>query len=248
MTVFRSTIGPVLAAGLLAAVAAGAQKTHQPTGFLFQSIRAAGREYRYTLYVPRDYSSSRAWPLIVFLHGAGECGTDGQKSAAVGIGPAVMLSPESYPFVILIPQKPDVRDAWEDHDEAVMAMVRSVQASHKIDRDRLYLTGLSQGGHGTWAIGAKHPDVWAAIAPVCGYGDPAVFAQPLSRMPIWCFHGDADSVVPLAQSQKIVEAITAAGGTPKLTSYPGVGHNSWDKAYRDEKLGEWLLSNKRTAR
>jgi predicted peptidase len=241
----RNTIR-TLAAALLLVVAASARADYEgPTGVLFRKIKVAEREYNYALYVPRNYDPSRKWPTITFLHGAGECGTDGAKPIAQGIATAVLLQPDKWPFLIIIAQKPSVRDAWEQHDDAVMAMLKKTQADYSVDETRLYLTGLSQGGHGTWAIGAKHPDLWAAIVPICGYGDPKEFAAPLKSMPIWVFHGDKDTAVPLSQSEAIVAAIKEAGGMPKLTVYPGVGHNSWDQAYRTEKLYEWFLQFKR---
>ncbi len=218
-----------------------------PTGFLFESLEVAGREYRYSIYVPRDYTPDRAWPLVTFLNGYGECGTDGSRQLSVGLAPAIMANPSDWPMLALFPQKPHHNDLWEDHDDAVMAMVHKTQTEYNLDGSRLTLTGLSQGGRGTWAIGALHPDVWAALAPICGYGDPDAFAPPLAHTPIWCFHGDADTTVKLEQSQRLTQAVNDAGGDPKLTIYPGVGHNSWDKAYRDENLAAWLLSHSRSA-
>jgi predicted peptidase len=216
-----------------------------PTGFLFEALNHAGREYKYALYVPRDYDPGKPWPLIVFLNGRGECGTDGSKQLAIGLGPAMMFHPEEWPFLVLFPQKPDPKDQWEDHDETVMAMVQQTQNDYTVEESRLYLTGLSQGGHGTWTIGSRHPDLWAALAPICGYGKPDEIAPALAEMPIWCFHGDADTAVPVSESENLVAAVRKAGGSPQLTIYPGVGHNSWDKAYREEGLAAWLLSHQR---
>ncbi len=215
----------------------------QTTGILFKTLQLGDKNYNYAIQIPRDYTPSKDWPLIVSLNGAGECGTDGSKQIAVGLGTATLLNAKKWPFIILYPQKPTVQSAWEDHDEAVMAMLEQAKKDYKIDTKRLYLTGLSQGGHGTWYIGAKHAELWAAIAPVCGYGDPAKVASDLKSMPIWAFHGEADRAVPVAQSHGFVDAIKAAGGTPKLTTYPGVDHNSWDKAYRDENLSDWFLEH-----
>jgi predicted peptidase len=219
-----------------------------PTGFLFKSLAQSDGAFKYAVFVPRDYDPARKWPFIVFLHGAGECGTDGAKPIAQGIGTAILLDVEKWPFIVLFPQKPDVRDQWEKYDRAVMEMLQQARKDYNVDDSRLYLTGLSQGGHGAWVLGAKHADVWAAIAPVCGYGEPAEIAPALKSMPVWCFHGETDTAVPVKQSQAMVDAIKAEGGSPKLTLYPGVGHNSWDKAYREEKLYEWLLSNKRSGK
>jgi len=229
-------------------VSQAVRQTPIPTGFLFARVQVAEKAYPYVVYVPREYEPTKKWPVVVFLHGAGECGTDGLKHVAQGLGTAILWNAAKWPFVVVMPQKPAVRDAWEDHDTAVMAMLDAAFKQYSLDADRVYLTGLSQGGHGTWALAARHPERWAAIAPICGYGDPKVIADPIKALPVWCFHGDADQAVPVAQSQAMVDAIKAAGGDPKLTIYPGVGHNSWDKAYRDESLAEWFLEHRRPAK
>lgn len=221
------------------------EKSPPATGFLFKTIRVDDRDYDYAVYLPRNYDGAKTWPMILFLHGMGESGTDGAQQLGVGLGTAIMRRPGEWPFVVILPQKPEARDAWEDHETAVMAMVRETEATFRIDPTRRYLTGLSQGGHGTMVLGARHSDIWAAIAPICGYVDPAEVADRLTEMPIWTFHGEADTVVPAEQSKAFVEAVRAAGGSAKLTLYPGVGHNSWDKAYREENLANWLLTHRK---
>ncbi|MBK8978430.1 MAG: dienelactone hydrolase family protein [Planctomycetes bacterium] len=213
----------------------------QTTGFLARSLEHGGREHRYVLFVPPGFDPARQWPLILFLHGAGECGTDGWKQVAVGLAPAILSDVAAWPFLVLLPQKPDVHDAWEDHDELVMAMLERTRADYPVDPARIFLTGLSQGGHGTWVLGARHADRFAALAPVCGYGEPAGLAAELARRPIWAFHGEADRAVPVRQSKELVAAVREAGGHAMLSLYPGVGHNAWDRAYRDEGLARWFL-------
>lgn len=218
----------------------------QPTGFLFKTIEVDGRNYDYAVYLPRDYAERASWPLIMFLHGKGESGTDGSQQIGQGIGRAILRQPQRWPFVVVFPQKPDAEDQWEQHEAAVMAMLRETEKTYRVDATRRYLTGLSQGGHGTMVLGARHPDLWAAMVPICGYlkpFEPAAVAEELTGMPIWCFHGDADQVVPVAESIGFVEAVRAAGGEAKLTLYPGVGHNSWDQAYSEEDLPAWFLSH-----
>lgn len=242
--------------------AAEAASKPVPSGFLFKKLTLNKVDYPYTVYVPRNYDATKQWPLIMFLHGAGECGSDGWKPVMQGIATAIMQDIDKWPFIVVIPQKPDVKYAWEQYDGAVMEMLKVARKDYNVDGSRLYLTGLSQGGHGTWVIGAKHPDVWAAIAPICGYGGsdrpqgqtpdgllPA-FTGPDSEIgtalkdtPVWAFHGEADSVVPVKETQDLVAAVKAAGGSPKITTYPGVNHNSWDTAYRTENLGAWFLSH-----
>lgn len=212
------------------------------TGFLTKTIKQGDEEYRYVVYVPAGYDGSKAFPTIIFLNGAGECGRDGLKHIAVGLGPAIMKTVEKWPFIVIMPQKPDVRKNWEDYDVLVMAMLDTTQKDYKVDAHRLYLTGLSQGGHGTWAIGAKHTDLFAAIAPICGWGS-SEWSDTLKSIPIWTFHGEADPVVPIKRTQEMVDAVKAAGGDVKLTTYPGVGHNSWDDAYSKGALADWFLEH-----
>ncbi len=227
---------------LLLAQADAAAAAAVRTGFLAQTIPVAGHEHRYVLYVPPGYCTDRRWPLLVFLNGAGECGTDGWKQVAVGLGPAIMHDVAAWPFLVLFPQKPDRESAWEDHDAMVMAMLAKVQKDYAVDDTQLFLTGLSQGGHGTWVLGARHAELWAAIAPICGYGEPRAIAPALKAMPIWCFHGEDDKAVPVKQSKDLCAEVERAGGHAELTLLPGTGHNSWDKAYRESLLAEWLLT------
>jgi len=230
-----------LAAGVLAmsALAAGAGQTKW---FLLKSIAVGSDTHKYVVYVPEAYNGRTKWPTIIFLNGYGECGKDGLKQISVGLGPAIMSNSQEWPFIVIFPQKPEFNENWERYDDMVMAILQQTRKEYSVDPSRVYLTGLSQGGHGTWAIGAKHPDLFAAIAPVCGWGDETT-AQALRSVPVWAFHGEADPVVNIEGSRKMVDAVNAAGGNAKLTSYPGVEHNSWDKAYREEKLGSWFLQH-----
>ena len=215
------------------------------TGFLFRSVQSGGREYKYAVYLPRDYTPSKKWPVILYLHGMGESGTDGQRQLAIGLPSAILFRAAEWPFVVVAPQKPDTGSQWENHSDAVFAALAKSEKDFAVDTSRRYLTGLSQGGHGTWALAAMKPDMWAAIAPVCGYGDPESLAPKIKDLPIWAFHGEADPVVPVSQTTKMIEAVRSLGGTPKISLYPNVTHNSWDKAYREEKLAEWLLSHRK---
>ena len=249
---------------LLGAAGDGSAREAPARGFLLESIDAKGRTYDYAVYVPREYSTEKAWPLILFLHGSGESGTDGQHQMAVGIGPRVLWNPEQYPAVIVFPQKPRIEDEWEDHVEAVKAMLERAEREYRIDPKRVYLTGLSQGGHGVWTINAAMPGTFAALAPICGYVqrqhrdgkgeerwpmdlESAEFTgivDAASGIPTWVFYGEADDVVPPAQADAAVARLRAAGSDVKLTTYPGVGHNSWDQAYGSEGLGAWLLEQR----
>jgi predicted peptidase len=231
---------------------------------LFRSYSDAVITYPYVLYVPRSYQPSRSWPLILFLHGSGESGTDGTRQLAEGLGSAMLSDIDSWPFIVVFPQKPSEGSEWEQHEDAVMGILARVRHELNVDPRRIYLTGLSQGGHGAWVLGARHPGVWAAIAPICGYaaarrdargaglarpytGSPQELAAALRNVPIWAFHGEADDVVAPAESVALVAAVNAAGGSARLTLYPGVGHGSWDRAYRTENLAAWFLDHSREA-
>jgi predicted peptidase len=200
-----------------------------------------GNEAKWVLFVPHGYQGDKAYPLILFLHGAGETGTDGVKQAKVGLGPAILKAEKSFPFFAVFPQSQ--KRTWKaDSDDAAraLAILDQVQKDYKIDGKRIYLTGLSMGGYGTWSLAAAHPNRWAAIAPICGGGDPTQ-ADKIKHIPTWCFHGDADKAVKVEKSRDMIDALKKAGAMPKYSEYPGVGHNSWDKAYGTAELYDWLL-------
>ncbi len=226
----------------IAATAAPAYKAPAERGFLSRTVAVGGHDIKYVVYVPASYDPKKPMPSIIFLNGAGECGADGWRQV-YHFGGAIMLKPEEWPFIIMFPQKQDVKHAWEDEEPMVMEVLAKTKREFNLDDSRLYLTGLSQGGHGTWTIAAMHPDLFAAIAPVCGWADEEV-AKKVAKLPIWTFHGDKDEAVRLEASEKMKKWIEAAGGECKLTIYPGVGHNSWDNAYRNENLATWFLEHK----
>jgi predicted peptidase len=213
------------------------------TGFLFDSVTVDATELPFAVYVPRDYTPDKEWPVIVFLNGRGECGTDGQKHLAVGLGPAIMFDRAAWPFIVVFPQKPLPGTSWGDHDAYVQAALDKTLAAYAADESRIYLTGLSQGGNGTWAIAGKHPGRFAAIAPICGYGDAASLATGVKDIPVWAFHGEKDDVVPPKSTTDVIAELKQLGADPKVTLYPNANHNSWDQAYRTEKLGEWFLQH-----
>lgn len=230
------------------------------TGFLFKSLKHEGAEYKHVVFVPRGYTPDKDWPCIVFLHGAGECGKDGLKQVAQGLGQAILWNESAWPCIVVIPQKPEQGRQWEDYDAAVMGMLEQARKEYRIDASRISLTGLSQGGHGTWTLGAAHPDVWSALAPICGYvsrnhGDGAEeaeasrLAEAVKGIPVWAFHGEADEVVRPEQTRVMVAAFKKLGVDVRASFYPGVNHGSWDRAYREEKdaggLAAWLLAQKR---
>lgn len=219
------------------------------SGFVMREVEVEGRRMPYVMYVPSAYWSEgkKDWPLIVFLHGMGECGTDGLRQMSQGLMQAVQREPQRWPAIIVAPQKPDKDKQWAEYDDLVMAIVAETQRAVRVDRKRVALTGLSQGGAGTWAIGAAHPEVWCALAPVCGYGVPGDVAPRLIGIPVWAFHGEVDDVVKPEQTRAMVAAIATeakSAGVLDLTRisvYPGVNHGSWDRAYGEQELPGWLM-------
>ncbi len=207
---------------------------------------ADGNKFKYVLFVPQGYSgdvkvSDKPLPLVLFLHGSGETGDDGKRQTYVGLGPIARMNEKNFPFFILFPQSHDRTWQADSKDaQRALEMLAAVQKEYKIDEKRLYLTGLSMGGFGTWSLAEKYPDRWAAIVPVCGGGDPDQ-AKVIKDIPCWVFHGDADPAVPVKRSRDMVAALKAAGGQPKYDEYAGVGHNSWEMAYNTPALYEWLL-------
>ena len=197
----------------------------------------------YLLSLPADYAKSKkTWPLMLFLHGAGESGNDLMKVKIHG-PPKLVETKGPFPFILVSPQSPG--RGW--NPDVLNALVDSVIREYRVDKDRVYLTGLSMGGYGTWALAAAHPEKFAALAPICGGGNPADAAK-LAKLPIWVFHGAKDPVVPLKRSEEMVEALKAAGGDPKFTVYPEAQHDSWTETYNNPEFYEWLLAQKRTGR
>ena len=224
------------------------------TGFLDKTYKAPdGTEHKYVLFVPHDYTKGTPTPTILFLHGAGETKPGvGAKAKGkpkmpveVGIGPAIQKREKTFPFITIIPQAP-VRGWQAGGQSAKMALgiLEQVEKEYTVDPKRTYLTGLSMGGYGTWSLAAAMPDKWAAIVPICGGGDPKA-ADKIKDIPTWVFHGDKDAAVPVQRSRDMVDAVKKAGGEPKYTEYPGVGHDSWNQAYATDELYDWLLKQKK---
>jgi predicted peptidase len=200
----------------------------------------------YLLYLPADYNkeADKKWPLMLFLHGSGERGMDVNKVKVHGPPKIVEAEPDSAlakQFIVVSPQCPEGR--WWKTDE-LSALLDEVQAKYHVDVDRVYLTGLSMGGFGTWDLASKTPERFAAIVPMCGGGTPSS-ADRLKSIPIWVFHGDADKSVPVKRSEEMVAALKAVGADVKFTEYPGVGHDCWTQSYANPELYTWLLSHKR---
>ncbi|KAA0214683.1 MAG: hypothetical protein DYG94_07970 [Leptolyngbya sp. PLA3] len=225
------------------------------------TIEAEGTTYPVSFWVPDGWKSPGA--ALVFLHGMGECGTDGRKQMSVGLPPAVEAEPRRWPFVVICPQKPTAPSEWEDHADAVFASLDLAISEGLVDSDRVAITGLSQGGHGTIQIAALAPERFRAAAPVCGYiarpgqqrhaagwsqpDDPAVrsVAGKLAEMPVWIFHGGQDNVVPPAESRLLNDLLLSRQADVRLTIFEHDNHNSWDSAYRMSDLDRWLVEHTR---
>jgi predicted peptidase len=203
----------------------------------------------YAVWLPPGYDRARAWPCIVFMNGSGECGTDGLKQTWQGLGPELIAHPERWPFVAVLPQKPDADEEWEEREDLVFAALKAVQRSFAIDPERIALTGISQGGHGAWMIGARHPDRWSCLVPVCGYGRARTVGRAW-KLPVWAFQGLKDDVVDPREPQAIVAELArrkqvAGLPEPRMTLYSDLGHGCWATAYADSTLPAWMLEQRR---
>jgi predicted peptidase len=212
----------------------------------FQSPTDRTQKYNYLLFLPNDYGKDdRKWPLIIFLHGGGESGEDVNLVKTHGPPKLVEERPGDFPFIVASPQAPKYEapniDRWDAR--LLSQFLDHLLAEFAADPDRVYLTGLSDGGFGTIRWAAREPKRFAAIVPICG-GGWRYYGKHLKDVPIWMFHGDQDPGVPVRFAQELAEAIRAAGGDPKLTIYEGVGHDSWTATYNNPQLYQWLLSHK----
>jgi predicted peptidase len=194
----------------------------------------------YLSFVPKSYSAKGAGvPLILFLHGSGERGTDVEKVKAWG-PPAIAEKDADFPFLVISPQLAD-GEAW--HALALKGLLDQVLAKYNVDRRRVYLTGLSLGGYGAWDLASRYPDYFAAVAPICGGGIARAVAS-MRAIPTWVFHGKLDDAVPEAESARMVAALQAAGGDVRYTVLPEGGHvDAWVHAYDKAGLFEWFLQN-----
>ncbi len=237
-----SLLAGALLLALAAAVAdAGPDATKQ--SFEKKITKTVGA--RYLLFLPRGYAkeSQKRWPLILFLHGAGERGDDVERVKIHGVIKVAEKQPD-FPFIVVAPQCPE--DSWWDRQiDTLTALLDEILADYKVDPDRVYVTGLSMGGFGAWALAIEHPERFAAIAPICGRGNPFA-ASRLKDLPAWVFHGAKDTVVPIRYSEEMVASIKACGGDVKFTVYPDAEHDSWTETYNNPELYKWFLQHKRS--
>jgi predicted peptidase len=243
--------------------------TAQETGFLNRSISVDGAEYRYQVYVPRGFQRSVSFPIILALHGGGEYGKDGLLQTDGGLARAIRRHVERFPAIVVFPQSPPggIPGFQALGERVALGALDKSLAEFNADASRVYLTGLSMGGNGSWYLAYHHTDRFAAVVVVCGFvgeftgttsgvhyppivpattTDPyATIAKKIARLPVWIFHGDADPTVPVDESRRMAAALHANGGNVQYTELPGVGHNAWDPAYDRADLMAWLFKQRR---
>lgn len=244
---------------MTAVLPAHASPRHVDTGFLNRRVKVNGNVYRYQVYLPENWTEHSVWPVILFLHGSGERGSEGMDETQIGLPQAIRLHPDRWPFIVVMPQVPFDHHHWTDPDMMQMAMAALDQDTKEFhgDRDRTYLTGLSLGGYGVYELARYNPHRFAAIVPVSGgvfwsykpdrWRESAVlpgeYARAIGRTPIWIFHGADDNVVAAKQAALMYDALKAAGGNVRFWEYAGWRHNAWDKAYANPDLPRWLLAH-----
>jgi predicted esterase len=236
------------------------QDPPQETGFLNRTLVLHGATYRYQVYLPEEFrrDDHKQWPVILFLHGRGERGSEGMWQTQIGLPQQLRDHPERWPFVIVMPQCP-LANYWTDSEMLTLAMesLDRETAEFHLDTDRTYLTGLSLGGYGAWELVKRHPRRWAAVAIAASgifwsYAPerwqeastlPAEYAHALGHTPVWIFHGTEDNVVAVKQSELMYEAFKSAGGRVRLWLYQGLKHDCWTRAYNEPELPRWLLAH-----
>ena len=197
--------------------------------------------FNYVKYLPKGYDETKKYPLVFFLHGAGERGEDLDVACRHGYMKHVRESGAEYPFIFVAPQCPDGK-YWACYTESLLAFLDYVCESLPVDMDRVYLTGLSMGGTGTWMLAMAAPERFAAIAPICGSGI-YWYGGILKNIPIMVYHGDLDETVPIHDSMEMVKSVNKRGGNAQIKILYGVGHDAWEQAYEGDALYTWLLSH-----
>jgi predicted peptidase len=235
---------------------------NRKVGFVRKTARHAdGTDRPYYVWVPLTYTAGTKWPVILFLHGAGECGTDGDKVLIQGLPKEIGKRGGKFDFIVVLPQcvslhpapkeagaaadKPRHKGGWRDAEEQLaIDALKATLKEYSCDTERVYLTGLSMGGYGTFAFALTYPSMFAATVPICGGGNVGR-AGDIAHIPTWVWHGDADKTVPVENSRKMVAALVKDKAVEvRYTEVPGVGHNSWDNAYADDEVYKWLLRHK----
>ena len=206
-------------------------------------LNRATPDLDYVVYVPKGLGA-KGLPTILFLHGAGECGSDGLRQTLIGLCHAVRSDCARWPFLIVAPQKRDTQALWASYADELDAMLGQVESEFAPAPRRRYITGLSQGGRGTFDLATRLRWRFAAAAPVCGWTEPDAAAERLAGLPLWAFHGDQDIVVPYSSGRDLVGLLQAKGSEARFTLYQGVWHNSLDDAYLKSDLPSWFLAHR----
>jgi predicted esterase len=236
----------------------------QETGFLNRRIELHGVTYRFQVYLPEEWrrDDHKQWPIILFLHGRGERGTEGMWQTQIGLPQAVRDHPDRWPFIVVMPQCP-IPGYWTDADMQALAMATLDQetAEFHADPDRTYLMALSLGGYGAWELARNNPNRWAAIVIAASgifwsYAPerwqevstlPAEYASAVGHTPLWLFHGADDTVVPPRESELMYQAVKAAGGHIRFWLYQGYRHDCWTRAFDEPEVPRWMLAHRKVA-
>jgi predicted peptidase len=256
---------PVVLVLLLAALASSGCTRHSQ--FLEREVNVAGHSYKYRVWLPHHYTKLHRWPVVLFLHGSSERGSDNTSQLSVGLGPALERYGERYKAVVVFPQADSGQEWYGEMETMALAELDAAVREFHGDQRRIYLSGVSMGGAGTWYL-ARHNQKWAALVPVCGEvvrhpddpfpSDPppdiarivgsrdpyTTLAGQIGPTPVWAFHGAMDDIVPVTESRSMVNALRQAGGNVRYTEYPDGGHDVWDTAYGDATLVHWMLEQR----
>jgi predicted peptidase len=258
----------------LLALPSGLVAQRVETGFLNRTLGDRGALRKYQVFLPSSYDPIREWPVILYLHGGGEEGTDGLRQANSGLGDAIRQNPERFPAIVVFPQTKENHQWTGEEAEFALRTLTATENEFTTDSNRVYLTGLSRGGRGTYYIAYRYASRFAAILVACGRvgpagptrgngalweenslvvpendGDPfAALAERLSDVPSWLFHGDADRVIPVEESRRLFRELERRGAPARYSELAGFGHNVWDTAYQSTEVIEWLLSHRRSVR
>lgn len=217
-----------------------------PRGFMIKTLTRGSRNRKYGLFIPTTYNSSNKYPVIIFLHGVGEGGNDAHANLRVGLAPFVAARAADFPFICIFPQSDN--GSWDENSENatdVIAELDEVSKNFAVDQDRVSLTGLSTGGYGTWAIGAKYKSRFAALVPMGSNASADKYLADLVGMPIWSFHNSGDMFAASWNDSGMVSKLKTLGGNAQYTEYSAMGHDCWETAYQDGELFAWLLQQRR---
>lgn len=217
------------------------------TGFITKAFKDDAGEHKYVLFVPVSYTPAKKWPVILFLHGAGERGSDGVLQTTEGLGPLIRERMGSFPFVAVFPQCEDVKGrllgGWladSPDTKRALQILDQVEKDYSVDAKHRVLTGWSMGGYGTWSIAAATPERWSAVVPLAGGGEPEQAAK-LKDIPLWAIHGATDAAIRPIESRKMIDALKQAGGQPRYSEVPDMDHRVWRVAYDCDELFDWML-------